>query len=577
MNVLWCSDPPSAPTGLGNITRAVCGGLARLGHRVTTFGGRASGESGGITVHRGDGRKPDPDALARLLGALRPDVLVTAVTAGEAHAFADAAITRARRAARIPWVVYCTVDCDRGDGRLPAATARALGAADLLLVMSRYAVRIARASGLLAVRVPAGVDTRVFRPPLVRGQAKRALGYRGRFVVLYDARNQIRKLLPRTLEAFRRFACGKRDVLLHLHCDPYDPEAEAEDYCYDLRSDVVLLGLAERVRFTRGMSMRRGLSLARLATLYHAADVHLLTSWGEGFGMPGLQAAAAGVVPIAPACASNPELVARHGELVRVRSFTRTRAGERAALVDVDDVVATLERLYRDGAAREAKARAARRFAEGYAWERVVRRWHELLERQVPRLRARVLQRRGRRAGDARRSDGTARRSDRLTIPVTLPPADPSRTRARITGRVFLAGRADVPVFLALRRVFRRLSAWSAASMMPGTGSFRCDRVRRDGRAFADRLATTTLAIDLDGVEPELPRSAAVLAVPSIGSDRNAEQRRLWPALTLPAPDVARAAEIGRRMLTDPCEAADACALARKRASRRTPVSLRMR
>src|SRR6266536_5601351 len=58
----------------------------------------------------------------------------------------------------------------------------------------------------------------------------------------------------------------------------------------------------------------------QLAAIYQAADVHLLTSWGEGFGLPTLQAASAGVVPIAVDYTASRELVGRHGFAVSAES-----------------------------------------------------------------------------------------------------------------------------------------------------------------------------------------------------------------------------------------------------------------
>src|SRR5262249_57898209 len=112
--------------------------------------------------------------------------------------------------------------------------------------------------------------------------------------------NQPRKQLPRLLEIFRRFSAGKDDVLLHLHCDPNDPAARTPEYFYDLKSDIAFLGLQEKVRVTDGMTIAEGLPLDRLAAIYQAADVHLLASLGEGFGLPTLQAASAGGVPRTP-------------------------------------------------------------------------------------------------------------------------------------------------------------------------------------------------------------------------------------------------------------------------------------
>jgi glycosyltransferase involved in cell wall biosynthesis len=138
-------------------------------------------------------------------------------------------ITRYRRTARIPWALYYPIDSDCGDRRLPPGYTQFLEKVDLPIAQSRYGQSVLQAHGFTAAYIPAGVDTKTFQPPDDKVAAKRALGYGDRFVILCDARNQKRKLLPRALEIFRRFAAGKKDVQFNLHCDPRDPAARLPD------------------------------------------------------------------------------------------------------------------------------------------------------------------------------------------------------------------------------------------------------------------------------------------------------------------------------------------------------------
>jgi glycosyltransferase involved in cell wall biosynthesis len=137
-------------------------------------------------------------------------------------------------------------------------------------------------------------------------------------------------------------------------------------------ADINFLKLSRKVRFTRDFTAGRGISLQRLAALYQAADVHLLSSFGKGFGIPTLQAAAADVVPLAAAYSASKELVQGHGEAIRVSHFVRLQSEMRCALIDIDDAVRRLDRLYHDRSLLRSRSQAARCFAESYNWDQIV-------------------------------------------------------------------------------------------------------------------------------------------------------------------------------------------------------------
>lgn len=609
------SDSPTSPSGFGNVTRFVCTGLADRGHQVAILGWQAHGSPApwhNCALYPIRHNSFGADVLLNYLQRIQPDALVTLADVWWLTFIAHPVIASFMRTAGIPWILYYPIDGDMGDGRLPSSWVRVLQTVDLPIAMSAYGRDVTQANGVTPAYIPHGVDTTIFRPPTDKHAAKRALGYADRFVILSDARNQPRKLLPRTLEIFRRFAAGKDDVLLHLHCDPHDPAARSPEYYYDLLSDIEFLGLAPKVRITQGMSIASGVTLPQLAAIYQAADVHLLASWGEGFGLPTLQAAASGVVPLASDYTASRELVLGHGEAIRVRHFLCDQFGLRRALIDIDDAVSKLERLYADRELLQAKSEAAWRFAAAYDWAKVVPQWHELLQRQVPRLRAnvrypaatsRVTLRphsvdgrldlakvlRGvmpslpdsaqvtlnvveSKAGqltaeiiqDAQAFQHT------LTLPVTLPPTDLQLVKTRVTGCVYLASASDVPVARALSRIFPGLNAWSVAPLDLGPSLLTGDSVPAKvvpvgGPVYRRHLASSTLALDLGGVDPALPALAAEAGVPCIGLVCQAEQVRLWPELSLEVPDPVAAAVLGRWMLTDQGDAADLCARARER------------
>ena len=193
--------------------------------------------------------------LLDYLRPLRPDVLITL---GDvwwwSQYLTNSSIANFLHTASIPWILYYPIDADMGENRLPPSWVRILKTVDLPIAMSRYGRDVTQANGVEPAYIPLGVDTKVFQPPANKQAAKQVFGYEDKFVILSDARNQPRKMLPRTLEIFRRFAADKDDVVLHLHCDPDDPFARSPEYCYDLRSDIAFLNLTEKVCLTKDLS-----------------------------------------------------------------------------------------------------------------------------------------------------------------------------------------------------------------------------------------------------------------------------------------------------------------------------------
>jgi hypothetical protein len=152
-----------------------------------------------------------------------------------------------------------------------------------------------------------------------------------------------------------------------------------------------------------------------------------------------------------------------------------------------------------------------------------------------------------------------------LSIPVTLPLV---KSKQRVTGCVYAASQCDVPIVLALGRIFPGLKVWSTlplhfgSSVSNGT-SIQTKVVQANSSEYRPHLAISTLALDIGSFDPLLPREAAKLGVPCIGLVQQSEQARLWPDLSLEKPDPVIAAQLGRKMLTDQGIAADLCLEAR--------------
>ena len=585
MHVLWISDNPDTPSGFGNVTRFVCGGLARRGYRVSILGWQATAtyEWNGCNVHPPGGDPLGGDALYHFLIRRRPDAVIALGDVWWLPHFAAPHVRRQMELTNTPWLLYFPIDGDTEGEGLPPSWVKLLREVDVPVAMSRYGQRVVQRYGIPCEYIPHGVDLEVFSPPPNREEAKAKIGAQGRFVILSDSRNQPRKLLPRLLDVFALFAARRPDALLHLHTDPEDEFTRSGIYSYDVRADVRHLGVEAQVRFTPGLKTVAGggVPLSELAAYYQAADVHLLASSGEGFGLPTLQAAAAGAVPMACAYSASRELVEGHGEAIAVQDWTENEFGIRRALIDVNDAARKVERYYEDRALLQERSTRSRQFAVSYGWESVLDGWDTLLrslsgrrrhvarssperiesiDTLLPQLGAqipgtsvtvKVVARQFGRLEASILAD-VSRRSSDVQIPTVPAPCELARIRVtRRPGYIGLAG-TDRGILDALRAIFPAVTGWSpgpASAVRTDAGDLRIVPADPPEACRFD-LAQSVLLLNLSGEFSDASLvDAALYGVPCIGTDASEAQRTLWPDLT--TRDSTTALRWARSLLTD--------------------------
>ncbi|MGA8532771.1 MAG: glycosyltransferase family 4 protein [Candidatus Tumulicola sp.] len=582
MHVMWVSDSPDTPSGFGNVTRFVCDGLAQRGHRVSILGWQSLERS----QWRGCEIYPvlrDPlgmDVVYPLMTRLRPDVVATLSDVWWLPYFSAPHVRRQMELTDTPWLLYFPIDGDMTGERLPPSWIELLREVDVPVAMSRYGKRIVEGCGLSCEYIPHGVDLDVFSPAEDREAAKSRVGAEGRFVVLSDCRNQPRKMLPRLLEVFAAFARDKPDALLHLHTNPDDDFASSAIYSYDVREDVRYLGLERCMRFSDKFAVLpgQGLSLDQLAAYYRAADIFLLASTGEGFGLPTLQASAAGVVPLGGGYSATRELVEGHGEAIDIAAWTANEFGIRGALIDVGDAVTKLTRFYDDSALLAERARRSRSFAEAYGWDAIVDQWDALL-RSIGQRRHRITRTAPKRSiSGAAFATGPRPILDGVSVRVNVVERKygqlessilaerrgrssdvkiPTVPKAAVVGSVKVIrwfgyvgmGAGDVKVFLRLKAIFPALTGWVGGALDTERQFLQTVDVTAAEVARLD-VAQSVLLLNVEGDLPEqILVDAAFLGVPCAGTGESQAQRALWPSLL--ADDGEKAAALARRILTD--------------------------
>jgi len=586
-HICWISDSPDTPSGFGNVTRAVCTGLAARGYRVSILGWqtREPGWYEGCQVFPIGRDALGGDALFNFLVRHRPDAVISLADVWWLPYMSSPHVKRQMELIDAPWALYFPIDGTRADGSLPPSWVELLAEVDYPIAMTRFGQRAAKESGIGADYIAHGVDVEVFSPPPSRSALKAELGLDGRFLVLSDSRNQPRKLLHRLLEIFSRLVAAHPSAMLHLHTDPDDEFARSAIYSYDVLADIAHLGLTDHVRFSPGFAMRRGagLSSEQLARYYRAADAHLLASSGEGFGLPTLQAAAAGAVPVAVDYSANPELLADHGEPIPVQDWLDNEFGIRRALIDVDAAADALGRLCDDPSRLAEQSARSRQFALQYSWETIVEEGDALLakmctpsqssrRRIAPRPDEVVRMTGGDGPGRAisvtmlRRQAGRleasimadARAADSILRCPTVPPAcEISHVKVPREPGLICVAEPDLEAFLSLRAIFPVLHCFvplQPGAEEPPMPESLLDSVEYAVYEVADelryRLSRAVLLLDsASALPPELLEDAALFGLPAVvGAGPGAPC--FWPAGR--GGDVVEVVSEARALLTNP-------------------------
>jgi glycosyltransferase involved in cell wall biosynthesis len=148
------------------------------------------------------------------------------------------------------------------------------------------------------------------------------------------------KNLGRLIEAFARVDGTHRLVLAGDH----------EQFAATLKERAAALGLGARVVFPGPVSD------AELAALYGGALAYAFVSLGEGFGLPGLEAMAAGVPVVAARARSLPEI---YGDAARY-----------CDPLDVDSIASALSEVADDDLLRARLVALGRQRAAEFSWTR---------------------------------------------------------------------------------------------------------------------------------------------------------------------------------------------------------------
>lgn len=282
---------------------------------------------------------------------------------------------------------------------LPVWTDQVLKKAQARVAMSKFGQEQAWELGIKDCGyIPHGTETNLFFPrsEAVKLELRRKWGsmfrttsgfpvnLEDKFIVGSVARFQPRKMIYEMLKVFRDFSKDKKNVFFFCHMNPNDQSMIGSGGNFLIMDLIKKYGLENKIVFT-GAQVVNGLTDQQMAELYNLFDVHVLTTSGEGFGIPTIEAQASGVPSVITDFTTSEELI---GEDRGIRAklattITGTYNVERG-MVDKDDFVKGMNTLYHDPQMLKQMAKKCREFAvKNFDMDSVVFPQWEKLFREV--------------------------------------------------------------------------------------------------------------------------------------------------------------------------------------------------
>ena len=227
------------------------------------------------------------------------------------------------------------------------------------VAMAPHGVRQMEEKGIACRYAPHGIDTKTIKPTFeIEGQTvEEHMGTKDRYVVGMVAANKSsglvhRKAFSENLLAFSIFKKKHPDAMLYLHTDPM-----ANGIGWNLLSLLQALGIEkDDVAFPNSVSYKYGIKQETLAGYYTGMDVLLATSYGEGFGIPTIEAQACGTRVIGSNWAATQDLVSEDSFLVGGQPQWDSGQDAWWQIPNVPSIVSALEEAYKLGKGRSQTA-----------------------------------------------------------------------------------------------------------------------------------------------------------------------------------------------------------------------------
>lgn len=364
-------DSPTVKTGFGRVQRKAAEAFLAEGWEVAVVAGHLKEQpESDLPIKFYLPQAGDEMGILAVPGAVedfKPDRIYIMGEPGTLTAYASVTPTS------VPVFAYCPIE---GEPILNHYWREVLKVIDFM-TCSRYGVKVVKESiGKDIGFAYHGVDP-VFRPlpPTERARLRAELGWADKFVLITVATNVNRKQWPRLFEALRilKSKYNQRDILLYAHTVPFDNHYLEG---WNLPEVAMGLGVNDEVVFNPLMSKHLAAipeesgDVPSLPELYAAADLFVLPSQVEGFGLPIAESLACGTPALVTRYAAGWEVAAAGGTGIAVKDWTIHKSGTRYANVDPESIAREILRLKRNPKQLAALGRlGVERAAADFTWD----------------------------------------------------------------------------------------------------------------------------------------------------------------------------------------------------------------
>lgn len=371
MKVLIAGDSPFIKTGFGKVNAVAAKAFQDAGWEVAAVSGLSMDP-----VEDSLGYKMYYPIQGDVLGVLRaneavydfePDLVYHTGEPGTLTGFAQVI------PARLPFLAYVPIEGE------PIALSqwRAVLSGLPLITCSNYGAEVLkRYTGRTDVPVAYhGIDHDVFRVNGRREQIRKILGWDDRFVVMTVGTNVRRKQHARLIESIAILAKHYKqdDIILYDHTLPFDSHWLDG---WNLPEVAHSFGILDKVRFNPALQKSGdyvpevgAFDTIGLVDLYNAADLFVLPSQVEGFGIPIAEAMACGVPVMVTKYAAGWEVASPAGVGIPVKDWEIHKSGTRYANVDVEAMAKEILRLKRNPSERARRSVLGLQRVRDFRWE----------------------------------------------------------------------------------------------------------------------------------------------------------------------------------------------------------------